>query len=263
MSAWRRRAERWDFLADGSAPVLTGHENGLITINLAEADDSERERRRHQMGEPYRTLLGHFRHEIAHYYWSRLVANSPLLEQFRQIFGDERRVRANHLRLIRGWRWQWARHIDPIERYETPPLPGALCVIGHAESFWVHDASGQTIGSFYFRDHQETARHAGVLKRDEARRMAANFARLPELFDKADGDWTMDSPAVAAVVIGGLRLRKTEFALPSASSTLRSAPIEGLHTCLRSGSEPGADLERAIDTPGPGSARSEASASME
>jgi hypothetical protein len=81
----------FDFLADGSAPVLTGHENGLITINLAEADDSERERRRHQMGEPYRTLLGHFRHEIAHYYWSRLVANLPLLEQFRQIFGDERR----------------------------------------------------------------------------------------------------------------------------------------------------------------------------
>jgi hypothetical protein len=71
--------------------VLTGHENGLITINLAEADDAERERRRHQMGEPYRTLLGHFRHEIAHYYWIRLVANSLSLEQFREVFGDERR----------------------------------------------------------------------------------------------------------------------------------------------------------------------------
>jgi hypothetical protein len=52
-------------------PVLTGHDSGLITINLAEADDSERERMRRQMGEPYRTLLGHFRHEIAHYYWDR------------------------------------------------------------------------------------------------------------------------------------------------------------------------------------------------
>ena len=81
----------FDFLADGPLPVFTGHDNGLITINLAEADDAERERRRHQMGEPYRTLLGHFRHEIAHYYWTRLVAKSPSLGEFRELFGDERR----------------------------------------------------------------------------------------------------------------------------------------------------------------------------
>ena len=86
----------FDFLADavalssGAAPVMTGHANGVITINLAEADDVERERRRGQMAEPYRTLLGHFRHEIAHYYWDRLVANTPSLDEFRQIFGDER-----------------------------------------------------------------------------------------------------------------------------------------------------------------------------
>jgi hypothetical protein len=90
------RGLAFDFLADGASgdaggPVLTGHANGLITINLAEADDVERERRRHRMGEPYRTLLGHFRHEIAHYYWNQLVANSPRLEQFRELFGDERR----------------------------------------------------------------------------------------------------------------------------------------------------------------------------
>jgi hypothetical protein len=86
----------FDFLADGAdgssaSSVLTGHAGGLITINLAEANDAERERRRHQMGEPYRTLLGHFRHEIAHYYWDRLVANSDGLEEFRNLFGDERR----------------------------------------------------------------------------------------------------------------------------------------------------------------------------
>jgi hypothetical protein len=87
----------FDFLAEGPVPVFTGHDNGLITINLAEADDAERERQRHQMGEPYRTLLGHFRHEIAHYYWSRLVAESDRLEEFRVVFGDERQDYASAL----------------------------------------------------------------------------------------------------------------------------------------------------------------------
>jgi hypothetical protein len=86
----------FDFLSSGptpsaAPPVLTGHADGLITLNLAEADDAERERQRHQMGEPYRTLLGHFRHEIAHYYWSRLIARSDRLDEFRNIFGDERK----------------------------------------------------------------------------------------------------------------------------------------------------------------------------
>ncbi|WP_207479915.1 zinc-binding metallopeptidase family protein [Arenibaculum pallidiluteum] len=86
----------FDFLADatdGPGPattVLTGHDNGLITLNVAEADDAERERRRTEMGEPYRTLLGHFRHEIGHYYWDRLVRDTPALESFRTLFGDER-----------------------------------------------------------------------------------------------------------------------------------------------------------------------------
>jgi hypothetical protein len=83
----------FDFLAvpaPGEAPIMTGHAHGLITINLSEADDSERERQRREMGEPYRTLLGHFRHEVAHYYWDHLVKDSPSLEEFRRLFGDER-----------------------------------------------------------------------------------------------------------------------------------------------------------------------------
>jgi len=83
----------FDFLAPpppGAPPVMTGHASGLVTINLAEADDSERERQRREMGEPYRTLLGHFRHEVAHYYWDHLVKDSPSLDEFRRLFGDER-----------------------------------------------------------------------------------------------------------------------------------------------------------------------------
>ena len=86
----------FDFLSSNTAlhgpstPVMTGHANGVITINLAEADDVERERQRAEMGEPYRALLGHFRHEIAHYFWDRLITNSPAIEEFRAVFGDER-----------------------------------------------------------------------------------------------------------------------------------------------------------------------------
>jgi hypothetical protein len=71
-------------------PVLTGHEEGIITLNIAEADDIYRERTRLAMNEPYRTLVGHFRHEIGHYYWDRIVRDTNFLFGFRDVFGDER-----------------------------------------------------------------------------------------------------------------------------------------------------------------------------
>jgi hypothetical protein len=84
----------FEFKADvdepSGGPVLTGHADGVITINIAEADDAEREKRKRALHEPYRTLLGHVRHEVGHYYWDRLIAAGPLLETFREAFGDER-----------------------------------------------------------------------------------------------------------------------------------------------------------------------------
>jgi hypothetical protein len=74
----------------GDDQVFTGHVNGLITINLDEADDPKREEARQLMGEMYRTVLGHFRHEVGHYYWYMLVDGTPHLEEFRNVFGDER-----------------------------------------------------------------------------------------------------------------------------------------------------------------------------
>lgn len=89
------RGLAFEFLADSTspdaAPVLTGHADGVIRVNVAEADDAERERRRNALHEPYRTLLGHFRHEVGHYYWDRLVKPTDRLEAFRELFGDERR----------------------------------------------------------------------------------------------------------------------------------------------------------------------------
>lgn len=75
--------------AEGEERVLTGHDNGLITINIAEADDIEREMARKSMHEVYRTVLGHFRHEVGHYYWDRLIRDENRLDAFRALFGDE------------------------------------------------------------------------------------------------------------------------------------------------------------------------------
>jgi hypothetical protein len=69
--------------------IMTGYQEGLITINIAEADPEHREHVRKEMNESYRTLLGHFRHEIGHYYWHRLIKGSPHYPRFVELFGPE------------------------------------------------------------------------------------------------------------------------------------------------------------------------------
>ena len=85
---------RFDMLAEetrhGPVDVIMGHAQGRVTINLSEADPAERAKRREDLGEPYRTLIGHFRHELAHALQLRLSALPGFLEPFRELFGDER-----------------------------------------------------------------------------------------------------------------------------------------------------------------------------
>ena len=83
----------FDFKEDVSSVerVMTGHDHGIITINIEEADEAERVRHKLDLGERYRTLLGHFRHEVGHYYWDALVSdNDKVIERYRKLFGDER-----------------------------------------------------------------------------------------------------------------------------------------------------------------------------
>lgn len=135
---------RFELLEDQPGqPVLTGHAQGVITINVAEADDAERVARRVAMHEPYRTLLGHFRHESGHYYWDRLVAEQQRQPQFRNWFGDERADYGQALQRhyarggsIPGWRqsyisayatahpWEdfaetWAHYLHMVDLLET------------------------------------------------------------------------------------------------------------------------------------------------
>lgn len=84
----------FDIISTVSNPtVTTGHLNGVITVNLEEADDTYRQFNRQQLGESSRTLLGHFRHESAHYFWQRFLSelawDDPLRLAFRERFGNE------------------------------------------------------------------------------------------------------------------------------------------------------------------------------
>jgi len=113
----------FEFLADPAAEtefadeaagrqVLTGHRDGVITINIAEADPAAREGMRERMGEQYRTLLGHFRHEVAHWYWDRLVRGGARQAGYRELFGDERADYGEALRryYTEGPRPDWQSH---------------------------------------------------------------------------------------------------------------------------------------------------------
>ena len=107
---------QFDFLADEEAPdaprIYTGHNHGVITINVAEARDPFREKMRVELGESYRTVLGHFRHEMGHYFWGRLIQSGPRLGAFRDLFGDERadygEAQARHY--AQGAPGDWAMH---------------------------------------------------------------------------------------------------------------------------------------------------------
>jgi len=103
----------------GTGPVTTGHADGVITIDLAETLDDHRERLRVQLGEAYRTVLGHFRHEVGHYYQWNLVEQGPRIEECRELFGDERVSYADaldrHYRLGAPDGWE----ADHISEYAT------------------------------------------------------------------------------------------------------------------------------------------------
>ncbi len=83
------RGVAFDLLTSAEVPVTTGHAGGVITLDLAESDDVHRERIRTRLSEPYRTLIGHFRHEIGHYEFTVLVGPNEV-DEVRSHFGDER-----------------------------------------------------------------------------------------------------------------------------------------------------------------------------
>lgn len=145
----------FDFLADevdmnGNvvSPAMTGHEDGLISLRAAEADDAVRESVRVSMGEPYRSLLGHFRHEIGHFYWTQLVRDEAMVEEARRLFGDEREDYAAALQrnYTEGPPPDWQQHFISTYAAAHPAEDFAEC--------WAH--------FFHIVDTLETARSFGL-----------------------------------------------------------------------------------------------------
>jgi hypothetical protein len=145
----------FDFLADevdmnGNvvSAAMTGHEDGLISLRAAEADDAVRESVRVSMGEPYRSLLGHFRHEIGHFYWTQLVRDEAMVEEARRLFGDEREDYAAALQrnYTQGPPPDWQQHFISTYAAAHPAEDFAEC--------WAH--------FFHIVDTLETARSFGL-----------------------------------------------------------------------------------------------------
>jgi hypothetical protein len=135
-------------------PVITGHKRGVITINISEADHSAREEMREKMNEAYRTLLGHFRHEIGHYYWSLLINPAPQnLDRFRKIFGDER-----------------INYDDALKRYYEQGAPSnwqSNFISAYASSHPWEDWAETWANYLHMVDTLETAHHQGFFLRGE------------------------------------------------------------------------------------------------
>jgi hypothetical protein len=136
-------------LSSRDQPVTTGHANGVITLDLAEGDDAHREALRNQMDEPYRTLLGHFRHETGHFYWDVLVDGTPAQRSFRELFGDERRDYGAALQT----------------HYDQGPPPGweEIYVSGYATAHPWEDWAESFAHYLHIRDTLQTAASFGVV----------------------------------------------------------------------------------------------------
>jgi hypothetical protein len=162
------RGLAFDIKADeGATRVLTGHAEGLITLNLGEADAVWRERMREQLGERYRTLLGHFRHEVGHYYWEVLVRDTPVLGHFRDTFGDEQQDYAAALEQ------HYAKEPDPnyADAFITP----------YAASHPWEDWAETFAHYLHLQDTLETAAHFGFVPELPARASrSGSFERVLE-----------------------------------------------------------------------------------
>lgn len=172
-----------DPLAADAPKVMTGHDNGTITLNIAEADDAERAAIRQSLGEPYRTLTGHFRHEVAHHYWQVLTEGAPArLDALRAAFGDERQ--------------DYAAALEAHYRDGPPADWASHFISAYASSHPWEDFAETWAHVMHLLDGLETARAFGLVPGDLPGELA-DLAALP--MERLAEAWAALSVALNAV----------------------------------------------------------------
>jgi hypothetical protein len=184
--------------------VYIGHDHGVLTINIAEADDAHREAMRKRLNERYRTMLGHLRHEVGHYYWYLLIEGEPLQERFRELFGDERADYAEAMRKhyesapSEAWAesfvsayaamhpWEdfaetWAHYVHIVDTLETASA-SALAIDGRPLASPLRSAARPF--SAVLADWMPLAVSLNQLNRSMGMRDAYPFALKPAVIDK-------------------------------------------------------------------------------
>jgi hypothetical protein len=180
----KKRALRFQLLADERVDtgavdppadkcVYTGHDNGLLTLNIIEADDAHREAMRKRLNEGYRTMLGHLRHEIGHYYWYVLIEGTSLTERCRELFGDERLSYEEAMRRY----------------YESPPNDDwqQSFVSAYASMHPWEDFAETWAHYIHIVDTLETANASGLVLGDRA--IAAPLPAKDKVFAAVLADW--------------------------------------------------------------------------
>jgi len=190
-----RNGLAFDLLTSERDSVVIGHDHGVITLNLAESDDAYRERTRLHLGEAYRTLLGHFRHEIGHYYWEVLVAGSARLSEFRDLFGDERT----------DYRTAIEQHYESGPSRDWEPTFVSAYATMHPWEDWA-----ETFAHYlHIRDTLQTAAEFGLMligPRDEDGRRMHDLSATPDdgnfhpdRFDRVIDEWLPLTYALNAI----------------------------------------------------------------
>jgi hypothetical protein len=143
----------FDLLSSVNEKIIMGHNRGVVTIDLAEGDDVIRVKMQREFREPFRTMLGHFRHEIGHYYEMTLVRGNDLIQQTRALFGDESEPYQEAI----------ARH------YRNGPPPGweSSYISSYATMHPFEDFAETFAHFLHIRDAVDTANNFGLIRADD------------------------------------------------------------------------------------------------
>ncbi len=186
--------------AGGDQPVTMGHADGTITINVNEADPATRAERQAKLGESYRTMTGHMRHELAHFLFWRLLQETGFAEKFRALFGDEREDYGAALATY----------------YDSPPPPDPAHITPYAQAHPHEDWAETVAHLLHLTDLTDSGAAAGFVPTRDAYRETETDTLIGQAVDLAIGmnhvNRALGHPDVYPFVLTGPVREKLRFA---------------------------------------------------